>query len=72
MEEEAEEVIKEGIESAEKGILTAENEIEMANREIEVAGSFGELAHAVAVAGAEVIGVLVNGILGPEGQKSRG
>ncbi|GFS29958.1 hypothetical protein Acr_00g0009350 [Actinidia rufa] len=82
VEEEAEEVIKEGIESAEKGILTAEKgivtaekEIETAEREIEEAVSFGGLAQAAAVVGAEVVGVLiatsvVNGILGPEGQKS--
>lgn len=82
VEEEAEEVIKEGIESAEKGIEiaekgieTAEKGIETAEREIESAVSFGGLAQAVAVAAAEVVGIVaassvVNGILGPEGQKS--
>lgn len=82
VEEEAEVVIKEGIESAEKGIEkvergleTAEKGIETAEREIESAVSFGGLAQAGAVAGAEVVGVLVatsvvNGILGPEAQKS--
>ncbi|KAG5543787.1 hypothetical protein RHGRI_016519 [Rhododendron griersonianum] len=65
VEEEAEEVIKEGIESAEKGIEiaekgieTAEKGIETAEREIESAVSFGGLAQAVAVAAAEVVGVV--------------
>ncbi|GAV86771.1 hypothetical protein CFOL_v3_30197 [Cephalotus follicularis] len=67
-EEGAVEIVKEGLETAEKGIETAE-------REIESAVSFGGLAQAGVVAGAEVVGVLVatslvNGILGPEGQKS--
>ncbi|KAE9445287.1 hypothetical protein C3L33_22815, partial [Rhododendron williamsianum] len=75
VEEEAEEVIKEGIESAEKGIETAEKGIETAERAIESTVSFGGLAQAGAVAAAEVVGVVaatsvVNGILGPEGQKS--
>ncbi|KAJ9170788.1 hypothetical protein P3X46_018866 [Hevea brasiliensis] len=90
-EEKAEELVKEGfeaaekgLETAEKGIATVEREIETAEkgiktaeREIEEAVSFGGLAQAGAVAGAEVVGVLVatsivNGILGPEaeGQKS--
>jgi hypothetical protein len=52
----------------EKGIKTAE-------RKIETAVSFGGLAHATMVAWAEVVGILVatsivNGILGPKGQKS--
>ncbi|OAY33872.1 hypothetical protein MANES_13G132100v8 [Manihot esculenta] len=83
-EEKAEEIVKEGfeaaekgLETAEKGIVTAEKGIETAEREIEEAVSFGGLAQAGAVAGAEVVGVLVatsvvNGILGSEakGQKS--
>ncbi|KAF8405136.1 hypothetical protein HHK36_010034 [Tetracentron sinense] len=82
VEEEAEEILKEGIETAEKGIVTAEKgivtvekEIETAEREIETAVSFGGLAQAGVVVGAEFVGVLVatsvvNGILGPEAQKS--
>ncbi|KAI8029432.1 hypothetical protein LOK49_LG01G03398 [Camellia lanceoleosa] len=75
VEEEAEEVIKEGIETAEKGIETAEKGIETVESEIESALRFGGLAQAGAVAGAEFVGILVatsvvNGILGPEGQKS--
>jgi hypothetical protein len=88
-EEEAQELVKEGFETAEKGletagkgivtvergIETAEKEIVTAEKEIEEAVSFGGLAQAGAVAGAEVVGVLVataivNGILGPEGSKS--
>jgi hypothetical protein len=88
-EEEAEEIVKEGfnvaekgIESVEKGIVTAEKGIERAEKgieaaekEIETAVSFGGLAQAGVVAGAEVLGILVatsivNGILGPESQKS--
>lgn len=89
VEEEAEEIVKEGfeaadkglvaaekgLETAEKGLVAAEKGIEEAEREIEGAVSFGGLAQAGAVAGAEVFGVLVatavvNGILGPEAQKS--
>ncbi|KAF8015497.1 hypothetical protein BT93_H1114 [Corymbia citriodora subsp. variegata] len=81
-EEEAEEIVKEGFETAEKGIVAAEKGIvaaekgiETAEREIEAEVSFGGLAQAGAVAAAEVVGVLVatsvvNGILGPEGQRS--
>ncbi|KAK6237543.1 hypothetical protein QUC31_003012 [Theobroma cacao] len=81
-EEEAVEIVKEGFETAEKGIITvekglktAEKEIEQAEKEIESAVSFGALAQAGAVAGAECLGVvvatsIVNGILGPEAQKS--
>ncbi|XP_022158696.1 uncharacterized protein LOC111025160 [Momordica charantia] len=87
VEEEAEEIVREGFEAAEKGIETAERgivtaergieaaerEIETAEKEIETALNFGALSQAGAVAGAEVVGVLVatsivNGILGPEGQ----
>lgn len=80
-EKEAEEIVKEGFEAAEKGIETAEKGvaaaergIETAEQEIEASVSFGGLAQAGAVAGAEVVGVLVataavNGILGPEGQR---
>ncbi|KAJ6378681.1 hypothetical protein OIU78_028828 [Salix suchowensis] len=88
-EEEAEELVKEGFETAEKGletagkgivtvergIETAEKEIVTVEKEVVEAVSFGGLAQAGAVAGAEVVGVLVattivNGILGPEGSKS--
>ncbi|XP_048134583.1 uncharacterized protein LOC115740174 [Rhodamnia argentea] len=81
-EEEAEEIVREGfkaaekgIETAEKGIVAAEKGVETAEREIESAVSFGGLAQAGVVAAAEVVGVLVatsvvNGILGPEGQRS--
>ncbi|EEF40065.1 uncharacterized protein LOC8260577 [Ricinus communis] len=81
-EEEAEELVREGfetaekgLETAEKGIETAEKGIEAAEKEIEEAVSFGALAQAGAVAGAEIFGVLVatsvvNGILGPEAQRS--
>ncbi|PON54080.1 YCF-like [Parasponia andersonii] len=88
-EEKAEEIVREGfeaadkglqtaergIETAEKGIVAAERGIETAEKEIETAVSFDGLAQAGAVAGAEVLGVLVatsivNGILGLETQKS--
>ncbi|XP_050291553.1 uncharacterized protein LOC126732635 [Quercus robur] len=81
-EEEAEEIVKEGFEvaekgivSVEKGIVTAEKGIQTAEREIESEVSFGGLAQAGAVAAAEVVAILVatsivNGILGPEAQKS--
>ncbi|CAI9110054.1 OLC1v1010016C1 [Oldenlandia corymbosa var. corymbosa] len=88
-EEQAEELVKEsfeaadkgieaagkGIEAAEKGLETAEKGLEAAEKEIEETVSFGALAQAGAVAGAEFVGVLVatsivNGILGPEAQKS--
>ncbi|MCE3052515.1 hypothetical protein HAX54_052802 [Datura stramonium] len=82
VEEEAEELVKEGfeaadkgIEAAEKGLVTAEKGIEAAEEKIESTVSFGGLAQAGAVAGAELVGVLVagavvNGILGPEAQNS--
>uniref|UniRef100_A0A2P2P5R5 Uncharacterized protein LOC105639624 n=1 Tax=Rhizophora mucronata TaxID=61149 RepID=A0A2P2P5R5_RHIMU len=88
-EEAAEEIVREGFETAEKGletaeigietvekgIETAEKGLETAETEIEGALSFGGLAQAGVVVGAELVGVLVatsvvNGILGPEGQKS--
>ncbi|XVF59534.1 hypothetical protein PTKIN_Ptkin07bG0283700 [Pterospermum kingtungense] len=88
-EEEAVEIVEKGFEAAEKGLesaergivtvekglKTAEKEIETAEKEIEGAVSFGALAQAGAVAGAEFLGVvvatsIVNGILGPEAQKS--
>ncbi|KAK9990514.1 hypothetical protein SO802_025499 [Lithocarpus litseifolius] len=88
-EEEAEEIVKEGFEAAEKGIevaekgivsvekgiVTAEKGIQTVEREIETEVSFGGLAQAGAVAGVEVVAILVatsivNGILGPEAQKS--
>ncbi|KAB2617962.1 hypothetical protein D8674_013831 [Pyrus ussuriensis x Pyrus communis] len=60
-----------GLESAEKGIESVERGIETAEEGVEAALSFGGLAQAGAVAGAEVVGVLVatsivNGILGPD------
>ncbi|KAL5990330.1 hypothetical protein ACLOJK_011228 [Asimina triloba] len=86
VEEEAEKVLREGekavergLEKAEKTVLTAEKEIETVEREIgTVGGGFavaGDLAQAGIVAVAEFLGVLiatavVNGILGPEAQKS--
>lgn len=77
-EEEAVEIVKEGFEAAEKGLVTAERGIETAEKGlesaekgVEAAVSFGGLAQAGVVAGAEVLGVVVatsvvNGILGPE------
>ncbi|KAL4360758.1 hypothetical protein GQ457_04G035390 [Hibiscus cannabinus] len=81
-EEEAVEIVKEGIETAEKGLVTAEKEIitvekkiETAEKEIGSAVSFGALAQAGTVAGAEFLGVvvatsIVNGILAAEAPKS--
>ena len=88
-EEQAEEIVREGfeaadkgletaeqgLETAERGLETAEKGIETAEREISSVVSFGGLAQAGVVAGAEVLAVLVatavvNGILGPEAQKS--
>ncbi|KAK4367694.1 hypothetical protein RND71_011486 [Anisodus tanguticus] len=85
-EEEAEELVKEGFEAADKGIVAAEKGIEAAEKglvtvekaaeeKIESTVSFGGLAQAGAVVGAELVGVLVagavvNGILGPEAQKT--
>lgn len=88
-EEEAVEIVEKGFETAEKGLetaergiitvekglKTAEEEVETAEKEIEGAISFGALAQAGAVAGAEFLGIvvasfIVNGILGPEAQKS--
>lgn len=74
-EEEAEEIVKEGFDTAEKGIEAAERGVESAEEEIETVLSFGGLAQAGVVAGAEVVGVvvasaIVNGILGPEASKS--
>ena len=85
----AEEIVKEGFEAAERGLVTAEKGIVTAERgietvekgietvgsEIETVLSFGGLAQAGVVAGAEFVGVLVatsivNGILGPEAQNS--
>ena len=64
-----------GIVSVEKGIQTAEKGIQTAESEIEREVSFGGLAQAGAVAGVEFVAILVatsivNGILGPEAQKS--
>ncbi|KAL8471985.1 hypothetical protein ACS0TY_029282 [Phlomoides rotata] len=81
-EKEAEEIVKEGfeaaekgIEAAEKGIDVAEKGVEAAEKEVETVLSFGGVAQAGVVAGAEAVGILigtaiVNGILGPEAQKS--
>ncbi|KAK4260036.1 hypothetical protein QN277_003210 [Acacia crassicarpa] len=88
-EEAAEEIVREGFEAADKGLVTAERGlvtaergieaaekgIEAAEREISDTLSFGGLAQAGVVAGAELFGVLVatavvNGILGPEAQRS--
>ncbi|KAF2569807.1 hypothetical protein F2Q68_00027303 [Brassica cretica] len=81
-EEEAVEIVKEGFETAEKGLETAEKGIEAAEKgvetaekEIETAVSYNGLTQAGAVVAAEFVGVLVatsvvNGILGPEAQKS--
>ncbi|KAL3525749.1 hypothetical protein ACH5RR_014121 [Cinchona calisaya] len=81
-EEEAEEIVREGFEAADKGIEVAgkgieaaEKGLETAEKGIEGAVSFGGIAQAGVVAGAEFIGILiatsiVNGILGPEAQKS--
>ncbi|KAF6166548.1 hypothetical protein GIB67_005410 [Kingdonia uniflora] len=82
VEEEAVVIVKEGFETAEKGLETAEigietveKGIETAEKEVETVLGFGNLAQAGVVAAAEVVGVviatsIVNGILGPEGQKS--
>uniref|UniRef100_A0A7N0RBP5 Uncharacterized protein n=1 Tax=Kalanchoe fedtschenkoi TaxID=63787 RepID=A0A7N0RBP5_KALFE len=69
VEKEAEEIVEKGVEAAEKGLEAAEEEIESTTT------GFGPFAQAGAVAAAEVLGVLVatsivNGILGPEAQKS--
>ncbi|XP_010472362.1 PREDICTED: uncharacterized protein LOC104752001 [Camelina sativa] len=81
-EEEAVEIVKEGFETAEKGVdaaekglAAAERGVETAEKEIVTAVSFNGLTQAGAVVAAELVGVLVatsvvNGILGPEGQKS--
>ncbi|XP_047311454.1 uncharacterized protein LOC124914878 [Impatiens glandulifera] len=75
VEEKVEEVIKEGIETAEEGIVSAEKGIETAEKEIESEVRISGLAQAGAVAVAELFAVVVatsvvNGILGPEAQKS--
>ncbi|KAG6398477.1 hypothetical protein SASPL_139938 [Salvia splendens] len=82
VEEEAEEIVKEGFEAADKGIVAAEKGIEAtergvvaAEKELETVLAFGGLAQAGVVAGAELLGVviatsIVNGILGPEARKS--
>lgn len=69
------ETAEKGIVTVEKGLKTAEKEIETAEKEIEGAISLGALAQAGVVAGAEFLGVvvatsIVNGILGPDAQKS--
>ncbi|KAL4351681.1 hypothetical protein GQ457_06G035770 [Hibiscus cannabinus] len=74
-EEEAVEIVKEGLVTAEKELKTAEKKIETAEKDIESAVSFGALAQAGTVAGAEFLGVvvatsIVNGILAAEAPKS--
>ncbi|KAL1212183.1 hypothetical protein V5N11_003954 [Cardamine amara subsp. amara] len=81
-EEEVVEIVKEGFETAEKGvdaaergIEAAEKGVETAEKEIVTAVSFNGLTQAGAVVAAEFVGILVatsvvNGILGPEAQKS--
>ncbi|KAE8727144.1 hypothetical protein F3Y22_tig00005929pilonHSYRG00266 [Hibiscus syriacus] len=81
-EEEAVEIVKEGLETAEKGMVTAgkeiftvEEELKTAEKKIESAVSFGALAQAGTVAGAEFLGVvlatsIVNGILAADAPKS--
>lgn len=85
-EEQAEEIVKEGFETAERGLETAERGLETAERglekgietaekEVKSAVGFGGLAQAGAVVGAEAFAVLVattvvNGILGPEAKKT--
>lgn len=69
------ETAEKGIVAAERGIEAAERGIEAAEEEVEAAVSFSAVSQAAAVAGAEVVGVavataVVNGILGPEGQRS--
>lgn len=78
-EEQAEEIVKEGFETAERGLETAERGlekgIETAEKEVKSAVGFGGLAQAGAVVGAEAFAVLVattvvNGILGPEAKRT--
>uniref|UniRef100_A0A1J3K508 Synechocystis YCF37 n=1 Tax=Noccaea caerulescens TaxID=107243 RepID=A0A1J3K508_NOCCA len=64
-----------GLEAAEKGLKAAEIGVETAEKEIETAVSYNGVTQAGAVVAAEFVGVLVatsvvNGILGPEAQKS--
>ncbi|KAK9678200.1 hypothetical protein RND81_11G195300 [Saponaria officinalis] len=77
--EKAEEIVKEGLETAEKGLETAEKRVVEAEKEIEgvaEGGGFGGgLVQAGVVGAAEVFGVLVatsivNSILGPEPKSS--
>lgn len=68
-EEEAVDIVRE----VEKKIETVEERIEASEKEVETTVGFGGLAQAGAVAGAELVGLLVatsvvNGILGPEPQ----
>ncbi|KFK32721.1 hypothetical protein AALP_AA6G280100 [Arabis alpina] len=64
-----------GLEAAERGVENAEKGLEEAEREVVTAVSYNGLTQAGAVVAAEFVGVLVgtsvvNGILGPEAQKS--
>ncbi|XP_074289779.1 uncharacterized protein LOC141615216 [Silene latifolia] len=77
--EKAEEIIEEGIESAEKGLETTITLPFIAEKEIEEAaeggGIVGGLTQAGIVAAAEMFGIvvatsIVNGILGPEPKRS--
>ncbi|KAL9691094.1 hypothetical protein QQ045_011511 [Rhodiola kirilowii] len=59
VEKEAEEIMEKGVEAAEKGVEAVEKGIVAAEEEIESMTSFGAVAQAGVVAGAEVLGVLV-------------
>ncbi|CAH2061340.1 unnamed protein product [Thlaspi arvense] len=64
-----------GLEAAERGVETAEKGLEAAEREVVTAVSYNGITQAGGVVVAEFVGVLVatsvvNGILGPEAQKS--
>ncbi|KAE8697338.1 Cold acclimation protein WCOR413 family [Hibiscus syriacus] len=74
-EEEAVEIVKEGLETAGKEMFTVEKELKAAEKGIESAVSFSALAQAGTVAGAEFLGVvvatsIVNGILSADAPKS--
>ncbi|KAL9246015.1 hypothetical protein vseg_019599 [Gypsophila vaccaria] len=76
--EQAEELVKEGVETAERGLETAEKSVVEAEKEIEgvaEGGSLGGLAQAGIVGTVELFGVVVatsvvNAILGPEPKSS--
>ncbi|KAI4330324.1 hypothetical protein MLD38_028622 [Melastoma candidum] len=69
------EAVEKGVEAVEEGVVTVERGVVAVEKGVEEAVSFGGYAQAGAVAAAEVFGVvvataIVNGILGPEGQRS--